>query len=312
MRKGLFINQRKAACSIYESGLMIYNTLKSNPTLELDYVETTPAYAATQIYDFCVINYHYITLPFTKSGISKLPGLKIGINLEVSSNNSLSYMSGDLFDAYMIIDPTKTRENNLFPFPRPLEVVSNLREILDDKKIVVGSFGFYNGNNDKRFDEIIKHFNETKEECIIRFNFPEATYMSNNLNFVKNYASDLKSMSKSNIDLRVTYDYMSKEDLIRWCSEHHVNIFPYYRKIPGLAAVTDQAVSSGRALIVTECDTFRHLHKYISYYPQQSYNALMASTIDGVRQMQIDWSPEKFNEIFNELLKEKGVTNWAV
>lgn len=305
--KGLFINQMKTQCSIYESGLMIYNALKTNPTFQLDYIETTHNFSTTEAYDFCVVNWHYCTMPFSKSKIQQLPGLKIGINLEVSPLNYIPYMPGDIFDAYMIIDPTKTKTGNFFPFPRPLEVVDGLRPLLDTKKMVVGAFGFC-GNNDKRFKEIIEYFNTTGEECIIRFNFPLASYLPDNHIFVGSYAQNLRLKVKSaNIDLRITHDYMSKPELVRWCSEHSINAFPYYRNIPGLGAVTDQAISAGRPIAVSNCSTFRHLFKYISYYPKQSYRELMVSTLDGIKQMQIDWSTAKFNDKFNELLTEKGL-----
>lgn len=307
MKKGLFINQKKTQCSIYESGLMIYNTLKTNANFELDYIETTHNFTTNEPYDFCVVNWHHITLSFNKAQANALPGLKIGINLEVSPQNCIPYMPGDIFNAYMIIDPTKNRDRNFYPFPRPLEIVPDLRELLSENKMVVGAFGFC-GNNDKRFDEIIEYFNASGEECIIRFNFPAATYMPNNHNFIVTYAQGLRSKVRSkNIDLRITHDYMDKQELVRWCSEHAINAFPYYRNIPGLAAVTDQAISAGRPIAISNCSTFRHMFQYISYFPQQNYRELIASTPEGIKQMQEDWSAERFNARFNELLIENRI-----
>lgn len=301
MLSGLFINQYKSQCSIYESGVMISNILKTNPNFTLDYIETDKDFITDVKYDFCVVNWHHITLKMDRFKVAALPGLKIGINLEVAPDNYLPIMPPNLFDAYMIIDPTKEQTGNLFPFGRPLEIVKDLREILDPSKIVVGSFGFY-GDTDKRFDEVIYNFNKTGEKCIIRFNFPYATFCKGNVEMVNRYSAGLMTLAKSNIDLRITHDYMSKTDLIRWCSEHTINIFPYYRKIPGLSAVTDQAISAGRAIAVTDCDTFRHMHQYISYYPKHSYKELITSTLVGVMKMQQAWHPDRFNEKFDELL----------
>lgn len=305
MKTGLFINQKKAKCSIYESGVAISNILKTNPNFKLDYVETEPYFKTAREYDFYVVNWHHCTLAMSKLTLDRLRGLKIGVVLEVSNDSYTPYTPVGIFNAYIIIDPTKKRKNNLYPFPRPLEIVENLKEVISDK-IVVGSFGFY-GNKDKKFEEIIEHFNRTGEECIIRFNFPYADFIIDSKKIVDKYSDELKILSKPNIDLRITHDYLNKEELIRWCSEHTINIFPYYRKIPGLCAVTDQAISAGRAIAVTDCDTFRHLHKYISYYPKEDFNSLCKSSLTGVMQMQKDWHPDRFNDKFNEILTDNGV-----
>ena len=39
MKKGLFINTKKANCSIYSSGLMLYESTKISSEYMLDYVE---------------------------------------------------------------------------------------------------------------------------------------------------------------------------------------------------------------------------------------------------------------------------------
>lgn len=305
MLKGLFINSEKAQCSIYESGLMIKNILNNNKNISLDYIETSNN-MPVQKYDFYIVNWHHITLPMSESLLKTLSGLKIGIVLEVSPDNCFPYTPKNLFDAYMIIDPTKEKTQNIYPFFRPLEVVEGLNEVMYNGQMpVIGGFGFY-GNKDKKFEEVIEVYNETKEECLIRFNFPFSTYINNSTEITLSYAKYLHSIAKPNINLQITHTYMTKEDLIRWCSSHTANAFPYYRNIPGLSAVTDQAISSGRAVIINGCPTFRHLHKYIPFYPQQTYKELTLSTLSGVKQMQKDWSHTNFNTRFDELLIEKG------
>ena len=153
---------------------------------------------------------------------------------------------------------------------------------------------------------MIDNANKIKN-CIVRLNFPIGTYTGISLNMLINYATSLKNMAKNGVEVIVTHNYMSKIDLINWCSENTINVFPYYRNLSGLAAVTDQAISSGRPIAITECPTFRHMHKYISHYPEQSYLELIESTPPGIKQMQKDWSPNKFREKFKELLIEQGI-----
>jgi hypothetical protein len=128
--------------------------------------------------------------------------------------------------------------------------------------------------------------------------------MAYNLDAAREFGRRLHEFKNNKIDLRVTHNYMSKPDLIRWCSQNSLNVFPYYRDLPGLSAVTDQAIVSGRGMAITNCNTFRHILPYISYYPKQGYLDLTKTTLPGIKRMQKDWSNENFVLLFNELLKE--------
>ena len=312
MKLGAFINQKSALCSIYEAGFDIKTIIKDGGNdYSLDYIETDgdgKTLNPNLKYDFYVINWHNHTLPIRREILQRLRGKKIAIVLEVDYNNNLP-MTPDWFDAYMIIDPTKERKDKFFPFPRPIFPADNLKPILDDSKFILGGFGLvnYKFTNEKRFEEVIQNANKHAGECIVRFSFPSATFTDTTLSNLKTYAERLKRLAKSNVDVRFSYDYMPKKDLISWLSEHHANCFPYYRSRPGLSAVTDQAIEANRGIIITECNTFRHLHKYISHYPTQSYEELAVSTLPGVRQMQEDWSPQNFKKQFTNLLIENHI-----
>ena len=303
---GLFINQEKANCSIYESGLMIYNAIQS-PFYKIDYMEVSKkdmnVFNYTG-YDFYIFNWHHNTLPISGDALQKVRGLKIGIVLEVGPRIIKPYMSKDLFDAYMVIDPTKEKMDKFYPFPRPLEKAENLLPLLSDKP-VFGIFGFLSPG--KNFAEPIRIVAEMGIECIFRINIPEAANTGHfgSLSVLTAYGKRLLSLGNNKIDLRVTHDYMEKPDLIRWCSQNSLNIFPYHREVPGLSAVTDQAIVANRGIAITDCNTFRHMRPYINYYPEEDFLSLTESTLPGIRQMQIDWSNENFVLRFRELLSEK-------
>lgn len=315
MKRGVFINQTKANCSIYESGLMIKDCLVDSEEYTLDYVETDAElvqfYSSyNPPYDFHIINWHPHTLPISRSNLDRLAA-KIAIILEVGHGTGMiDYipMTPPLFDAYAIIDPTKERKETYFPLPRPILRLPT-KELLSKDKLVLGSFGLFNKQftNEKRFEQIIFSANESGRECIVRINLPFAHYTYTTLSEIMQYGNRLKELAKSNVEVIITHDYMTREQLVEWLSEHTMNCFPYYRNRAGLSAVTDQAISAGRAIMTTECNTFRHLHEYISYYPKETYLELAESTLSGVKQMQIDWSPENFKLSFNSMLREMKI-----
>jgi hypothetical protein len=305
--KGLFVNQVKNNCSIYESGVMIYNALKlSKHTIEYMEISTQEMNSYPYSgYDFYVFNWHHNTLPISPATLSKVNGLRIGIVLEVGPFSMRPFMPENIFDAYMVIDPSKGDKTNHYIFPRPLEKVDNLLPLLSEDVPVFGTFGFLVPG--KNFGEVLNEANKYGKDCILRINLPEATFTgrSFNLDASREFGRRLHSFKNRNVDLRVTHDYMSKPDLIRWCSQHTINIFPYYRSLPGLSAVTDQAIVANRGIAVTDCDTFRHMHKYINHFPNESYVQLSQSTLPGIKQMQIDWSNDNFSKKFDYLIRKE-------
>jgi glycosyltransferase involved in cell wall biosynthesis len=245
-------------------------------------------------------------LPIPRKIIEHLPGQKFSIVLEVDVNNIFPYAHSDWFDAYLVIDPTKTKYNNVYPFPRPLELIGELPNLLSEKVPVLGSFGLLTGGKD--FGDLIRYANDIGKS-IVRINLPPVTYMGDIGICVRltDYANKLKRLAKSYVDVRITHDYLEKPELIRWLAQNTINVFPYYRNQPGLAAVTDQAISANRPIAVTDCNTFRHMHPYISYYPKYSITELIENSMDGVKKMQEDWHPFRFKDKFEELLKQQGI-----
>jgi arsenate reductase-like glutaredoxin family protein len=292
MKRGAFLNSRKANCSIYESGLMVYEAIKSSEHYELDYFETDPKLTEynkykNPPYDFHIINWHPYTLAIPKDSLTKLPA-RIAIVVEVASaHRDFNPFTPLVFDAYAVIDPTKDRYDNYFPLPRPI-IRFPTKPLLDESKIVLGSFGLYSESfkNEKRFGEIVEAANNSGRECIVRINLPLPNYTNTSIETIKKYGDWLKSLATPNVDVRITHDYMDMEQL---------------------AAVADQAIAAGRAIMTTNCSTFRHLHKYIPHYPEQSYLELAESTVPGVLQMREEWSPENFKKSFNDMLRERKI-----
>lgn len=316
MVKGVFLNQKKTICSIYESGVMIKDILRepslrcdSNLMYTLDYVETDENLSGFNWYpyNFFVINWHPHTLAIKKSIIDSIKVKKIAIVVEVGDSNYIPF-TPDWFDAYAIIDPTKKRKGNFFPLPRPI-VKYPTKPLLDSSKFTLGSFGLFSWafKDEKRFEDLVLAANEIKQKCIVRINLPIATYTYTSVTEIVNYGKYLEKLAKPNVEVIVTHDYMDTPDLVGWLSEHNINCFPYYRDRPGLSAVTDQAISAGRGIMTTTCNTFRHLHNYIDYYPRQSYLELSTSTIPGVKKMQEEWNPDQFRKQFDLMLRDIGV-----
>jgi hypothetical protein len=244
--------------------------------------------------------------------IRELPGLKMTFVLEVKPNDPFIMTPKEDFDAYLVIDPTlKYPDKRVYTFPRPLETM-DLPEYIEKEIPVIGTFGFL--TRGKGYAKVVEAVSKEFDQAIVRINVPHGHVVSSQwkrklvLDYLKKEVDLVKGPG---IEVQITEDYMSKPDLIRWCSQNTLNCFLYDRDLPGLAATTDQCISSGRPLAVSTNETFRHIHQYIKPYPEWSLKESIDKSLPAVKQMQHDWSPEQFMYKFESVLYDFGLYQYG-
>jgi FkbM family methyltransferase len=302
---GIFYNSKKSNCSIHCTGLMIYNILKDTSLYDLEYSEETEIYNQ---YDFIIYNQHLHVNNWITEELSKEYNKPIFcIVTEIGHRGDIMPFTPRYFTKYIVIDPTITEEQNIYSFPRPIINQINSKELLNKTVPVIGSFGF--ATYGKLWTYLITFVNNEFEKAIIKINIPYATYVDDNITTQTiNDIIEYSNILKPGILLEITSDYMDDIELIKWCSKNTINCFFYSRTdtlYTGLAAVTDQAIASGRPLIVTDDPTFRHIHRYIKSYPEITIKDAINETKEGIKKMREDWSPENFRKKFYSILFDK-------
>lgn len=307
--RGLFINCVEAQDSIYASGRMAYDCLVNSNKYSLDYIEISKENLTLSTeYDFYFFNYHFHTMSWleTKNLRQLLPGVVITMVLEVSPNDPFVFCSPEDFDIYCVLDPTINIDNeNVFVFPRPLEDFGSVPQYKPRAVPLIGSFGL--GTQGKGFEHVIDAVNMEFERADVRINIPFPAYWDKGESYAKQLATMCKEKAKDGIDVTVTHDYMTKPELIEWCSQNTINCFFYDRNLPGLAATTDQAIASGRPLLVSKNNTFRHIQKFIKPFPYQTIKEAIDNNEEKVAQIQYEWSPARFRERFEHVLQNYPV-----
>jgi len=307
--RGLFLNTNKAKCSIHESGKMVYECLMLSNKYSLDYLEIDEKHRTISgSYDFYIFNYHQITMGWLNLDcIKELPGFKTTIVLEVDIDNPFCMCPNNIFDAYLVLDPTiRDNNKNVYAFPRPLEKQieeqNNFSTIVNDSSVpIIGTFGFYNGNS-KGFDKLIDAVNKEFDEAVVRINALNPDWGGNSsefdkfVNYLKNYPT------KKNVKIIITSNYLNKKELIDWCASNTLNAFFYNRHGAGLSATTDQAITSGRPLAVSTGYTFRHIHQYIKPYPYVSLRDSINNGVFAIKKIQEEWSQLSFIKKFEDIL----------
>lgn len=320
--KGIFINTERANCSIYSSGLMLYNTLVSPTDYQIDYVEideldidqlhggTISAWtkSLSPVYDFYIFNYHHHTMRERKAvnsiHFSNLPGKTFCIVLEMRQNDPFCFMKPVGFTDLIVMDPTMERpETNIHAFPRPLldfKPINKIDTVPDTP--IIGSFGY--ATIDKGFDFIVMAAAAEFERAHIRINLSPSTYADPSMGegFKTQIERACRGHERPGITVEFTRHYFSDSELVDWCAENTINCFFYTRTIPGLAAATDQAIMSGAPLAVNENTTFRHIHRYIKPYGQATLRELILTSQSGLERIKQDWCKETCVKTFKQIL----------
>lgn len=303
---GIFYNSQKSLCSIWESGRMCYETLKKSDKFILEYSES---HEIIMSYDFIVVNFHPMTNRWMSERHVKAFGKPVFcIITEVGLKEELMPNTPNCFTYYLLIDPSISDNGKILGFPRPLETfdVEHI-PLLNENIPVIGSFGFATYN--KNWEGIFTATKECFDKAIIRLNIPQAThvppYIHNRIIAdIHNKAHAI--LDGTNIQLEITHINMSKYELVKFCRQNTINVFLYNRRHShptGLTATADQAISSGRPLLVSDDPTFRHIHKYMPSYPTINLKQAIEKHGPIVQQMQKDWSSEVFVSKFESLLK---------
>lgn len=308
--RGLFLNTIKAQCSIYESGRMAFECLRQSDRYVLDYLEIDAQTSQFGIYDFYLFNYHHMTMSWLDTrSLRKLPGKKFTLVLETLPNNPFPLCPPHDFDAYLALDPTMNYpDKRVYAFPRPLEIPPQLPPYVDRGVPVIGSFGF--ATPGKGFELVVDAVGREFKKAVVRINIPSSTYADNfyftlhRMNYARYLAELCRRVARPEIDVQVTYDFLPKDELITWCSQNTLNCFLYHRDQPGLAATTDQAITSGRPLAVSANETFRHIHIYTRPYPFQSLRDSITTSAPAVQQMQQEWAPLRCAEHLEAVLED--------
>lgn len=300
--KGLFINNKKANDSIYESGLMVYNCLKSSNKYQIDYIEIDiDNRSISAKYNFYFFNYHPATMHWMDtSKLKSFPGPVITMVLEVSPGDPFVLCPPNHFDAYCVLDPTILSDNiKIFSFPRPLEKV-DIKEYIPTNIPTIGTFGF--ATKGKGFQHVVNAVNKEFDQAIIKINIPFGNFVPESESYAAFLENLCKEKAKPGISVVVTHNYMSKSELINWCAQNTLNCFLYDRNMPGLSATTDQAIVAERPLAISDNDTFRHILNYLEPYPEFSLKKSIESSLGKVLEMKKNWSQENFSIRFEKML----------
>lgn len=290
MRTVLFFNHCVKACGVYQYGKRLSNILIKSEDIKFIYVEieSNEEYiVACQSFrhDAIIYNFHASTLPWLN--INTIQKIKPNICINHESHH-------DCFDFCINISPL---DGNGIPRPLlPKLSIQNVENIIP----IIGSFGF--GFNNKGFDKIIKYVNEQYDEAIIRLNITNPHFGDGNNRTIEMCNNVSR---KPGIQVIITHDFMTDDQLLNWLSQHTINLFLYdtmYGRGP--ASVIDYALAVDVPIGISDSYMFRHLyHDEICVY-KTPIKDIIKNGLSIVNQYKEEWSHDNLrNKMCNYLNK---------
>lgn len=275
----LFITRRSERCGVADYGKRLFDILKTG--MDITLCETEEDVDPTG-YDIALYNYHYATLPFITTNHAGVKHLAL-------------FHEAHLHHAFDKVIPVES-------LPRPIHWV-------DDKFIqscvpTIGSFGF--GFPSKNFPLLAEMVKDQFEYAELRLNIPFAEFGDSCGELASEQAKKCEQiLAGSDIQLSVSHDYLSRNELIAWCQFNDLNAFMYEQSSGrGLSSCIDYALSSRRPIAVSNSEMFRHLPKEICV-DNATLPELVGKGIEPLEQVYVGNSNERLIEAVLKELHQK-------
>lgn len=318
----LFVNHKFQKCGVYEFGQAIGNVLVNSKKYNFLYREADNWKEFFKIFQkerpsIIIYNYH----PSTMGWIGKNNGLiinshkirvpQIGIIHEVTQKIA-DNANNIIFDYHIAADPTLLLKNPIV-YKTGRLIPHFQSESPHNQKINVGSFGF--ATDGKGFTKIIEKVQEEFDDAIINLNISFAKYGDERGDNARKIAeTSHKLLTKNGIQLNISHEHLSTEEILKFLSKNDLNIFLYeYQNDRGISSATDWAISVKRPFAITKSSMFRHL---FDCFPSiciedNSLNTIFGNGFKSLERLCEEWSPENliwdYERIIDDILNQSRV-----
>lgn len=312
----LFLNHKTEKCGIYQYGLRIKDIIAKNDVYLFIYKEVD-SYAEymqlithyKQTLKAIIYNYSSITMSWLNVANIQRNAKNIGIMHAIS----------DIFDLMIYLDPKHKETDNIYCLPRPIyenvdTMLSNhkskhadfISAYTDSNIPIFGSFGF--ATNSKGFENIIHLVSNQYEQAVIKIVMPGATFYEENYPEIE-AKKCLAIPRKQGIQLMITHEFFSTEDILLFLKSNTMNIFLYNNKTKdiniyniGISSVIDLAVSVDVPIGISDSHMFRNIYHDKIFLYKTPIKECMKFSKNYIKQFAIEYSHENFNNKLNKIV----------
>lgn len=294
----LFINHPEKECGVHQFGENVFSAIKASAVFTFIYCECSDkAQLCEQINrnnpSAIIYNYYGSTMPWLNTSITR--GIKIphiGIIHEVTQER-VNQANKTFFDFHIAPDPTVLLTNPIvFKTGRLIPFYNGAHET--PATTTIGSFGF--GTKGKGYTKIIQTVQEEFDNAIIRLNIPFARFGDADGHGAKAYAESCqKLIYKKGIQLKVTHDFLSQQEILAFLASNTINCFFYdENKNRGISSVIDLALAVDVPVAITKSNMFRNITGTIPSIciEEQSLKKIIETGTSPLLQYKKEWTAE--------------------
>jgi len=305
MMKILLVNHTQQQCGVYQYGKRVSDILINDKRYNFYYYETDTSLDFIKKInelspDVIIYNWHGSTMKWLTFEITD--NLKDKKQLFIFHESI--FPSNFKTDGLIMCDLNEDEKNKKFSIPRPIFEIKT-KKIQNDIPII-GSFGF--GFENKGFEKICRLVNSSFDSAIIHLHITNAFFGDKNGVISNRVIERCKNIiTNKNIELVVTTNFMSNDEILEFLTNNTVNMF-LYDNMPGrgLSSTIDYAVSVDTPLIVNNSNMFRHL---LSERPEisienNSINDIIDMGISSVQYFRKKWSNDNMRNKFYKILQQ--------
>lgn len=259
----LFINHPEKECGVHQFGENVFSAIRGSKRFDFVYAECSNEgqlkECIRQYNPVAVIyNYYGSTMPWLSPRITRsIPLPHIGVLHEVTQER-VNTANKTLFDFHIAPDPTVLLTNPIvFKTGRLIPAYTDTH--IPPAVPTIGSFGF--GTKGKGYSRIIETVQDEFDEAVIRLNIPFARFGDADGHGAKAYADECRQqIRKPGIQLAITHDFLSQEQVLDFLAANSVNCFFYEEnKNRGISSVIDLALAVNKPIAITKSNMFRHV-----------------------------------------------------
>jgi hypothetical protein len=270
MKKILFITHPHKQCGVYQFGKCLYDVLSAITEYNFSFIESTNedtlfTLISKEKPDLLFYNYHPGTIPFIVSLVPRLrrdfPALiQLGFLHEIN-DLTIGY-NLELFDFAVCADPSIKVKDRLFKTGRIIPQYTNLHP--QPITTTIGSFGF--GCAHKGYESLIKIVQNQFNKALIRINIAIQTPFDSEGKIAIFRANECKKIiTKPEIILDITHNFMTQNELVDFLAQNSVNAFLYDDSIRqggmkgDISSTIDFALAARRPIAISKSSMFRHV-----------------------------------------------------
>ena len=304
------VNHKVKNCGVYQYGKRVASILSKSKNLLVHYLEMDDSndfLTQVNIHNPSVIVYNHLTgtMPWVDTTfVNQLRqrGIKQGTIV-----HNVAYST--FFDFYLHQDPNYNVHQNNYKLLRPL-FEYNKSVAVDPHKIKIGSFGF--GFASKQYEQLCAcvrdNFLRTNVPVELRLHLTHSHFCENSRDIQNIKYNASRILNNPNINLVITTDFISDDDLLDFLAENDLNIFFYqkYHEYNGISSSVDYALSVKRPIAICKSNMFSHIWntKPSICVEEMALTDIINMGITPLEQYYNSWSHNKFIEVFEHNIND--------